>query len=158
MLSIWQLLVLCEITAAVGSKPGPHKPKASLISGAAPAAAPGGAPGPSGAPGAPGPGAAPATFTENWGADSHKEEFSKEYTTFTRKRLREPHMKDQKWLEEMKEGPGEFDLDRDFVHDTRLESMNSGAYEGKYQPPPPKSGAMTTSSLIFILAVSRFMM
>eukprot|EP00746_Dinoflagellata_sp_MGD_P100278 gnl/MRDRNA2_/MRDRNA2_40799_c0_seq1.p1 gnl/MRDRNA2_/MRDRNA2_40799_c0~~gnl/MRDRNA2_/MRDRNA2_40799_c0_seq1.p1 ORF type:complete len:154 (-),score=44.30 gnl/MRDRNA2_/MRDRNA2_40799_c0_seq1:50-511(-) len=148
MLKISQILLLCKIAAVASSKPGPYKPEASLLAGAAPAAAPGGAPGPSGAPGAPGPGAAPASIHENWGADTHKEEFAKEYSTFTRKHLREPHMGDQKWLDEMAEGPGEFDLDKDFVHDTKLKSMG-----GSETVKSPKSGTVKIVSSFFTMAM-----
>merc|ERR1719231_1688109 len=123
--------------------------------GGAPAGAPGGAPGPAGAPG---PGSAPASFGESWAADTHKEEFGNEYVAYTRRSLKTPDaFRDKKWLKEMRESPGDFDLDRDYTRDKRLRTMNSGAYtheiggygpmteEEKEDPRPPWSGSPLTT-------------
>jgi len=68
---------------------------------------------------APGPGPAPAAEGTLWAADSHVEEFSNEYQPFTRrKHLHEPNaVEDKRWLFEMREGPGNFDLDGDYIKD-----------------------------------------
>eukprot|EP00746_Dinoflagellata_sp_MGD_P001754 gnl/MRDRNA2_/MRDRNA2_103338_c0_seq1.p1 gnl/MRDRNA2_/MRDRNA2_103338_c0~~gnl/MRDRNA2_/MRDRNA2_103338_c0_seq1.p1 ORF type:complete len:189 (-),score=34.73 gnl/MRDRNA2_/MRDRNA2_103338_c0_seq1:4-570(-) len=128
----------------------------------APSAAPGGAPG--GAPGAPGPGAAPAAFGENWAADSHKEEFGNEYVAYTRRSLKSPDaFRDKKWLKEMRESPGDFDLDKDYTRDKRLRTMDSGAYSSKEpgatddedpRPPWKKSGSNSIIVSVSTLAVA----
>merc|ERR1719359_884751 len=78
--------------------------------GAAPAAAPGGAPGPAG----------PPAPTDSWGADTHAEEFGKEYIHHTREGLKEPHVGDAAWMSEIHSNVANFDPHgRDFLTDGR---------------------------------------
>merc|ERR1719198_1998045 len=76
---------------------------------------------PAGAPGAaPGPAASPAAPTDNWGADSHAEEFGKEYVHHTREGLREPHVGEAGWQSEMHANVADFDPHgQDFLTDSR---------------------------------------
>merc|ERR1719335_688811 len=83
------------------------------MSGGAPAGAPGGAPGAA-------PAASPAAPKDNWGADTHGEEFGKEYVHHTREGLKEPHVGDRVWQSEMHSNPADFDPHgRDFLTDAR---------------------------------------
>lgn len=83
------------------------------------------------------PGPAPAAEGSLWAADSHQEEFSNEYQPFTRrKHLHEPSVyNDKRWMFEMREGPGDFDLDGDYVKDSRhdLTPAQRAAKEEAYQ-------------------------
>merc|ERR1719191_124289 len=77
--------------------------------GAAPAAAPGAAPG-----------ASPAAPKDNWGADTHAEEFGKEYVHHTREGLKEPHVGEAGWQSETHANVADFDPHgRDFLTDSR---------------------------------------
>merc|ERR1719198_30138 len=77
--------------------------------GAAPGAAPGGAPA-----------ASPAAPKDNWGADSHAEEFGKEYVHHTREGLKEPHVGEAGWQSETHANVANFDPHgQDFVTDAR---------------------------------------
>lgn len=95
------------VTAQAVAAPGP----AATVSGPAPA-----------------PGPAPAGHLLGWAADTHEEEFTNEYHPYTRRGLKEPHVKfDKRWANEMAEvGPGDYDLDKDYVHDDVLPSMKAG--------------------------------
>merc|ERR1719355_366357 len=90
---------------------------------AAPAGAPGGAPG-----GAPAPAASPAAPQDKWGADTHGEEFGKEYVHHTREGLKEPHVGDAAWQSEMHANPANFDPHgQDFLTDRRSPAKIMGA-------------------------------
>merc|ERR1719152_862642 len=94
----------------------PHKTQ-SLVStaGGAPAGAPGAAPG-----GAPGPAASPAAPKDNWGADTHAEEFGKEYVHHVREGLSEPHVGEAGWQSETHANVANFGPHgQDFVTDSR---------------------------------------
>merc|ERR1719160_462072 len=79
----------------------------------APAGSPGAAPG--GAPAA-----SPAAPKDNWGADTHAEEFGKEYTHHVREGLKEPHVGEAGWQSETHANVANFDPHgRDFVTDSR---------------------------------------
>merc|ERR1719231_600593 len=88
-------------------------------------AAPGGAPGaaPGAAPAA-APAGAPAGPADKWGADTHAEEFGSEYAHHDRKNLREPHVGDAAWQNEMHKNVGDFDLGKDYVTDGRSPARN----------------------------------
>merc|ERR550537_1143481 len=91
----------------------------------APAGAPGAAPGGS-------PAASPAAPKDNWGADTHAEEFGKEYTHHVREGLKEPHVGDPAWQSETHANVANFDPHgRDFVTDSRspAKMVWSGAKE-----------------------------
>merc|ERR1719487_1298642 len=95
---------------------------ASFHSGA-PAGAPGGAPG-----AAPGPAASPAAPQDKWRADTHADEFGKEYIHHTREGLREPHVGEKAWLSEMHANPANFDPHgEDFLTDARSPVIKAGA-------------------------------
>merc|ERR1719248_422933 len=101
--------------AFVGSASQPLRKKASLadMHSGAPAGAPGAAPG--GAPSA-----SPAAPKDNWGADTHAEEFGKEYVHHTREGLKEPHVGEAGWQSETHANVANFDPHgRDFVTDAR---------------------------------------
>merc|ERR1719449_500213 len=96
-----------------------HKANPSLVafSESAPASAPGAAPG--GAPGG-SPAASPAAPKDNWGADTHAEEFTKEYVHHTREGLKEPHVGEAGWQSETHANVTNFDPHgRDFLTDAR---------------------------------------
>merc|ERR1719311_1693067 len=100
---------------ALASASQPLRKKASLanVRSGAPAGAPGAAPG--GAPAA-----SPAAPKDNWGADSHAEEFGKEYVHHTREGLKEPHVGEAGWQSEMHANPANFDPHgEDFLTDRR---------------------------------------
>merc|ERR1719159_281389 len=79
----------------------------------APAGAPGAAPGAA-------PAGAPAMPKDSWGADTHGEEFGKEYIHHTREGLKEPHVGDAAWQSEMHANPANFDPHgQDFLTDSR---------------------------------------
>merc|ERR1719399_2208271 len=91
----------------------------------APAGAPGGAPG--GGPGA-APAASPAAPQDKWGADTHADEFGKEYIHHTREGLREPHVGEKGWQSEMHANPANFDPHgEDFLTDARSPVIKAGA-------------------------------
>merc|ERR550514_1617435 len=96
-----------------------HKTNPSLvaISGGAPAASPGAAPG--GAPAA-----SPAAPKDNWGADTHAEEFTKEYVHHTREGMKEPHVGEAGWISETHANVANLDPHgRDFLTDSRSPVM-----------------------------------
>merc|ERR1719515_174260 len=93
----------------------PLRKKAILadVHSGAPAGAPGAAPG--GAPAA-----SPAAPKDNWGADTHAEEFGKEYVHHTREGLKEPHVGEAGWQSETHANVANFDPHgSDFVTDSR---------------------------------------
>merc|ERR1719272_2467407 len=103
----------------------PLRKQASLadVHSAAPAGAPGAAPG--GAPSA-----SPAAPKDNWGADTHADEFGKEYVHHTREGLKEPHVGDAAWQSEIHANVANFDPHgQDFLTDARSPAklMYSGA-------------------------------
>merc|ERR1719201_802264 len=101
--------------AFVASSVQPLRKKASLadVRLGAPAGAPGAAPG--GAPSA-----SPAAPKDNWGADTHAEEFGKEYVHHTREGLKEPHVGEAGWQSETHANVANFDPHgKDFVTDAR---------------------------------------
>lgn len=110
-------------TATAGASTHRHK---TVTAHATAAAAPGPAATASGP--APAPGPAPAGHLLGWAADTHEEEFTNEYHPYTRRGLKEPHVRfDKRWANEMAEvGPGDYDLDKDYVHDDVLPSMKAG--------------------------------
>merc|ERR1719465_128057 len=114
-------LILVAVTAFLASASQPLRKKASLVSVGAPAGAPGAAPG--GAPAA-----SPAAPKDNWGADTHAEEFGKEYVHHTREGLKEPHVGEAGWMSETHVNVANFDPHgRDFLTDSRSPVMYSGA-------------------------------
>merc|ERR1719240_566736 len=93
----------------------PSRKSVSLVKAGtgAPGAAPGGAPGAA-------PAGSPAGPTDSWGADTHAEEFGKEYVHHTREGLKEPHVGDAAWQSEMHANPANFDPHGDdFLTDRR---------------------------------------
>merc|ERR1719305_944075 len=98
--------------AALLSVAGATKPvqkKLLLASAGAPGAAP-----------AASPAASPAAPKDNWGADTHAEEFGKEYTHHVREGLKEPHVGEAGWQSETHANVANFDPHgRDFVTDSR---------------------------------------
>merc|ERR1719316_323006 len=91
------------------TKPAAHKALLS-VKGGAPAGAPGAAPGPAG----------PPAPKDSWGADTHADEFGKEYIHHTREGLKEPHVGDAAWQSEMHANVANFDPHgQDFVTDRR---------------------------------------
>merc|ERR1719465_128369 len=106
-------LILVAVTAFLASASQPLRKKASLVSVGAPAGAPGAAPGGS-------PAASPAAPKDNWGADSHAEEFGKEYVHHVREGLKEPHVGEAGWQSETHANVANFDPHgQDFVTDSR---------------------------------------
>merc|ERR1719316_1885126 len=108
-------LILVAITAYLGAASQPLRKKTSLVdlNSGAPAGAPGGAPG--GAPAA-----SPAAPKDNWGADTHAEEFGKEYVHHTREGLKEPHVGEAGWQSETHANVANFDPHgQDFITDSR---------------------------------------
>eukprot|EP00746_Dinoflagellata_sp_MGD_P164450 gnl/MRDRNA2_/MRDRNA2_93080_c0_seq1.p1 gnl/MRDRNA2_/MRDRNA2_93080_c0~~gnl/MRDRNA2_/MRDRNA2_93080_c0_seq1.p1 ORF type:complete len:138 (-),score=40.48 gnl/MRDRNA2_/MRDRNA2_93080_c0_seq1:43-456(-) len=104
-------LILVAVTAFLASASQPLRKKASLANVGAPAGAPGAAPGPA---------ASPAAPKDNWGADTHAEEFGKEYTHHVREGLKEPHVGEAGWQSETHANVANFDPHgRDFVTDSR---------------------------------------
>merc|ERR1719359_53035 len=96
-------------------------PSLVAVSGGAPAGAPGGAPGAA-------PAASPAAPKDSWGADSHAEEFTNEYTFHTREGLKEPHVGEKGWISETHANVANFDPHgRDFLTDSRSPVTFSGA-------------------------------
>merc|ERR1719271_298466 len=96
---------------ALASASQPLRKKASLsdIRTGAPAGAPGAAPA-----------ASPAAPKDNWGADTHAEEFGKEYTHHVREGLKEPHVGEAGWQSETHANVANFDPHgSDFVTDSR---------------------------------------
>merc|ERR1719298_66222 len=89
--------------------------------------APGAAPAAAGAPGG-APAASPAAPKDNWGADTHAEEFGKEYVHHTREGLKEPHVGEKGWISETHANVANFDSHgSDFVTDSRSPVTFSGA-------------------------------
>ena len=81
--------------------------------------APGAAPAAAGAPGG-APAASPAAPKDNWGADTHAEEFGKEYVHHTREGLKEPHVGEAGWQSETHTNVANFDPHgNDFLTDSR---------------------------------------
>merc|ERR1719298_295058 len=106
------------------AKPDAHKSLLS-VKGGAPAGAPGAAPG-----GAPGPAGPPAP-KDSWGADTHADEFGKEYIHHTREGLKEPHVGDARWQSEMHANVANFDPHgQDFLTDRRSPAKVFGAAGG----------------------------
>merc|ERR1719174_1763199 len=104
-------LALLSVVAA--SKPVQKKYALMSSGGGAPAGAPGAAPG--GAPAA-----SPAAPKDNWGADTHAEEFGKEYVHHVREGLKEPHVGEAGWQSETHANVANFDPHgSDFVTDSR---------------------------------------
>merc|ERR1719194_4420 len=88
------LLVVMMVVCANGAQPLRKKASLADARSGAPAGAPGAAPG--GAPAA-----SPAAPKDNWGADTHAEEFTNEYVHHTREGLKEPHVGEAGWQSEM---------------------------------------------------------
>ena len=96
------------------------------------ASAPGAAPSSAAAPGA-APVPAPAAAKDSWGADTHGQEFGKEYLSHERKNLKEPSVHhDAVWQNEMERNVADFDPHgHDFVTDRRSPAKNPvGGYSG----------------------------
>merc|ERR1719265_369686 len=82
--------------------------------------------------GAPGPAASPAAKQDNWAADTHADEFGKEYIHHTREGLREPHVGDKAWMSEMHANPANFDPHgEDFLTERRSPVIKAGAVGGQ---------------------------
>merc|ERR1719217_54314 len=108
------------LSLATASQPAPKK---LVLAGlGAPAASPAAAPGGS-------PAASPAAPKDNWGADTHAEEFGKEYVHHVREGLKEPHVGEAGWQSETHANVANFDPHgRDFLTDSRSPAkMFSGA-------------------------------
>merc|ERR1719230_313930 len=104
-------IIAVLLSATSASKP--LQKKLVLASAGAPGAAPGAAPGGS-------PAASPAAPKDNWGADTHAEEFGKEYTHHVREGLKEPHVGEAGWQSETHANVANFDPHgSDFVTDSR---------------------------------------
>merc|ERR550514_629072 len=115
---------LCLVAAllSVATATVPIQKKLALArTGAAPAASPGASPA-----------ASPAAPKDNWGADTHAEEFGKEYTHHVREGLKEPHVGEAGWQSETHANVANFDPHgRDFLTDSRspAKMVFSGAKE-----------------------------
>merc|ERR1719463_62949 len=97
----------------IASKPLRKKASLADMHSGAPAGAPGAAPG--GAPAA-----SPAAPKDNWGADTHAEEFGKEYVHHVREGLKEPHVGEAGWQSETHANVANFDPHgSDFLTDSR---------------------------------------
>merc|ERR1719313_643313 len=121
------LVVVAMVGFVSASQPLRKKVGLAAIRSGAPGAAPAGAPG-----AAPGPAASPAAPKDNWGADTHAEEFGKEYTHHVREGLKEPHVGEAGWQSETHANVANFDPHgRDFVTDSRspAKMVFSGARE-----------------------------
>merc|ERR1719301_32973 len=106
-----QCILATLLCLAAASKPAVKK--LVLTGSGAPAASPAAAPGGS-------PAASPAAPKDNWGADTHAEEFGKEYTHHVREGLKEPHVGEAGWQSETHANVANFDPHgRDFVTDSR---------------------------------------
>merc|ERR1719181_941494 len=119
------MVVLGMALLAGASQPLRKKASLANVRSGAPAGAPGAAPG--GAPAA-----SPAAPKDNWGADTHAEEFGKEYTHHVREGLKEPHVGEAGWQSETHANVANFDPHgRDFVTDSRSPAkvVFSGAKE-----------------------------
>merc|ERR1719387_2451086 len=104
---------------------------------ASPAAAPGGAPA-----------ASPAAPKDNWGADTHAEEFGKEYVHHVREGLKEPHVGEAGWQSETHANVANFDPHgEDFLTDSR--SPAKMVWSG--------SNAVSFSGAIFAMAAAMLM-
>merc|ERR1719207_297855 len=116
------LMAVALLSVVAASKPAQKKLALTSSGAGAPAGAPGAAPG--GAPAA-----SPAAPKDNWGADTHAEEFGKEYTHHVREGLKEPHVGEAGWQSETHANVANFDPHgRDFVTDSRSPAkMFSGA-------------------------------
>merc|ERR1719327_373088 len=133
-------LILVAVTAFLASASQPLRKKASLANVGAPAGAPGAAPGPA---------ASPAAPKDNWGADTHAEEFGKEYTHHVREGLKEPHVGEAGWQSETHANVANFDPHgRDFVTDSR--SPAKMVFSG--------SNTFSFSGAILAMAVAALMM
>merc|ERR1719262_950070 len=107
------LMVVAMAVCAGASQPLRKKASLADLRSGAPAGAPGAAPG--GAPAA-----SPAAPKDNWGADTHAEEFGKEYTHHVREGLKEPHVGEAGWQSETHANVANFDPHgQDFVTDSR---------------------------------------
>merc|ERR1719321_2398169 len=118
-------IVVALLSVVAASKPGQKKLALTSSSAGAPAGAPGAAPGGS-------PAASPAAPKDNWGADTHAEEFGKEYTHHVREGLKEPHVGEAGWQSETHANVANFDPHgSDFVTDSRspAKMVWSGAKE-----------------------------
>eukprot|EP00746_Dinoflagellata_sp_MGD_P166152 gnl/MRDRNA2_/MRDRNA2_95863_c0_seq1.p3 gnl/MRDRNA2_/MRDRNA2_95863_c0~~gnl/MRDRNA2_/MRDRNA2_95863_c0_seq1.p3 ORF type:complete len:139 (+),score=32.54 gnl/MRDRNA2_/MRDRNA2_95863_c0_seq1:83-499(+) len=107
-------------SAAYQFEPNPKtNPSLVAMSAGAPAGAPGAAPGPA---------ASPAAPKDNWGADTHAEEFGNEYVHHVREGLKEPHVGEKGWMSETHANVANFDPHgRDFLTDSRSPVVFSGA-------------------------------
>merc|ERR1719359_1324566 len=104
-------LVAALLSMAMAANP--VQKKLVLATAGAPGAAPAASPGAS-------PGASPAAPKDNWGADTHAEEFGKEYTHHVREGLKEPHVGEAGWQSETHANVANFDPHgRDFLTDSR---------------------------------------
>eukprot|EP00746_Dinoflagellata_sp_MGD_P125614 gnl/MRDRNA2_/MRDRNA2_60413_c0_seq2.p1 gnl/MRDRNA2_/MRDRNA2_60413_c0~~gnl/MRDRNA2_/MRDRNA2_60413_c0_seq2.p1 ORF type:complete len:137 (-),score=37.34 gnl/MRDRNA2_/MRDRNA2_60413_c0_seq2:103-513(-) len=116
-------IAIAFVSVVAASKPAQKKLALTSSSAGAPAGAPGAAPGPA---------ASPAAPKDNWGADTHAEEFGKEYTHHVREGLKEPHVGEAGWQSETHANVANFDPHgRDFVTDSRspAKMVFSGAKE-----------------------------
>merc|ERR1719213_1504639 len=112
-------LILALLSVATASKP--VQKKLALARSGAPGAAPAASPGAS-------PAGSPAAPKDNWGADTHAEEFGKEYTHHTREGLNEPHVGEAGWQSETHANVANFDPHgQDFLTDSRSPVTYSGA-------------------------------
>merc|ERR1719305_405756 len=117
MAMIRAVMVVVMMVLASASQPLRKKASLANVRSGAPAGAPGAAPG--GAPAA-----SPAAPKDNWGADTHAEEFGKEYVHHTREGLKEPHVGEAGWLSETHANVANFDPHgRDFLTDSRSPVM-----------------------------------
>merc|ERR1719390_616361 len=106
---------LCLIASllSVALATTPLQKKLVLANAGAPGAAPAASPGAS-------PAASPAAPKDNWGADTHAEEFGKEYTHHVREGLKEPHVGEAGWQSETHANVANFDPHgQDFLTDSR---------------------------------------
>merc|ERR1719301_197702 len=106
-------LYLIAAFLSVAAATTPVQKKLALARSGAPGAAPAASPGAS-------PAASPAAPKDNWGADTHAEEFGKEYTHHVREGLKEPHVGEAGWQSETHANVANFDPHgSDFVTDSR---------------------------------------
>merc|ERR1719207_395462 len=95
------------------------------------------------------PAASPAAPKDNWGADTHAEEFGKEYTHHVREGLKEPHVGEAGWQSETHANVANFDPHgRDFVTDSR--SPAKMVFSG--------SNTFSASGALFAMVAAAFMM
>merc|ERR1719301_452802 len=114
-----QCILATLLCLASASKPATKK--LVLTGSGAPAASPAAAPGGS-------PAASPAAPKDNWGADTHAEEFGKEYVHHVREGLKEPHVGEAGWMSETHANVANFDPHgRDFLTDSRSPVIKAGA-------------------------------